>query len=513
MPGQSKTRSAHPHPTAIAWGRRHVASALWIAGAGLLLAAVLEAQDADRDADLIAGTDNRAAVMKILPLLGTVAGKTEVEALTIEPDIFRIVFELDGEEVAVRKRPPFTAAIPFAKPAREQKLRAVAYGQRDRKLGEDEIVVNRFDPPLRARITRLDLGAGSVALEATVSVPRHAALESVAAFVGERSLGLLEGPPFGAELPIGEAGPGTVVRVEATLVDGRRVDDAAVVGDALSEELEVNLVQLQAVVTSRDGRPLSGLTKEDFEIVQGGASQQIDRFYLADDVALSIALVVDSSGSMAPIWQRAVAASHEFLSAVLLARDRALLVDFNDRLRLAHELTDDADALTASLAEVVPDGGTALYDSLLFSLLQLTDVPGRRAVVVMTDGADFGSQSKPASVVELGRKLGIPIYIVELPSGGGGQAAALARGGVGAVGAVADLRLLAEPTGGRVFRVAAGGGLGRALGQINQELRNQYVLTYYTEKLPDDPRKSVDVRIRGQKGIRVRTTLPLDQVN
>jgi VWFA-related protein len=346
-----------------------------------------------------------------------------------------------------------------------------------------------------------------------VSVPRNAVLESVAVFVGDRALGTLEGPPFGAELPIGAAGAGTVVRVEITLADGRRVDDAAVVGDALSEELEVNLVQLQTVVTSRDGRPLSGLVKDDFEIRQGGEVQQIDRFYLADDVALSIALVVDSSGSMAPIWQRAVAASREFLSGVLLARDRALLVDFNDRLRLAHPLTHDVGALTASLAEVEPDGGTALYDSMLFSLLQLTSVPGRRAVVVMTDGADFGSQSKPASVVELGRKLGIPIYIVELPSGGGGQTAALARGGVGATGVVADLRLIAEPTGGRVFRVAARGGLGRALGQINQELRNQYVLTYYTEKLPDGSRKSLDVRIRGRKGIRVRTTLPLDQVN
>ncbi len=513
MPDSTMTPTGHPFPTPRSARGSKLFSVVAYATAGLFLAHALDAQPADPADDRFADLGEGAAVMKILPVLGTVAGKTEVEALTIEPDIFRIVFELDGEEVAVRKRPPFTASIPFAKPAREQNLRAVAYGQRDRKLGEDEIVVNRFDPPLRARITRLDLGAGQVSLEASVSVPRHALLDAVEAFVGERSIGRLEGPPFRAEVPIDEAGPGTVVRVEASLQDGRRVDDAAVVGDALSEELEVNLVQLQAVVTSRDGRPLSGLGKEDFEVVQGGAPQQIDRFYLADDVALSIALVVDSSGSMAPIWPRAVAASREFLSSVLSARDRALLVDFNDRLRLAHGLTGEVEALTQSLASVAPDGGTALYDSLLFSLLQLTDVPGRRAVVAVTDGADFGSQSKPASVVDLGRKLGIPIYIVELPSGGGGQSAALARGGVGAVGAVADLRLLAEPTGGRVFRVAARGGLERALGQINQELRNQYVLTYYTEKLPDDPRKLVEVRIRGQKGIRVRTTLPLDQVN
>lgn len=87
-----------------------------------------------------------------------------------------MVFHLDGKEVASRGRPPFAAKITFASPPREQTLEARAYGERDRLLGTDTLVVNRLPIPFRARITAVDASrAGTLAIEAEVSVPRKAA--------------------------------------------------------------------------------------------------------------------------------------------------------------------------------------------------------------------------------------------------------------------------------------------------------------------------------------------------
>lgn len=454
--------------------------------------------------------------VRALPVVGSVAGKTEVEALVLSPEVIKVAFYVDDEPMGDRNRPPFRAHVRFADPPSEQTLRVVALGERGRELGRHEVTVNRHDPPFGVRIVRLDADPepGFAEVEVAVTVPRGAALEQVEILVAETSVAVSETAtsdtaPFTARVPL-TAGNGTVVRAEATLVDGRRIDDAAVVGGALTEEVAVNLVELQALVTSRNGRPLSGLVKDDFEIRQDKTVQTIDRFYRADDVALSIALLVDSSGSMAPIWDRTVEASWRFLDSVLLTRDRALLVEFDDAIRLAHGLTGEPQAIVEALGAIVPEGGTALYDSMLFSLLQLVEVPGRRALVVISDGVDFGSRSQPERVVEVARRLGVPIYIVSLPSGGGGRNAALSRGGVQAAAPVgADLRLLAEPTGGRVFRVPSSQGLTRALAQIGEELRNQYVLSYYAESLPRGP-KSIDVRIPGQKGIKVRSVFAHD---
>lgn len=473
---------------------------------GTILALAAAAQGQDQGV----GEAHDPAIVRIIPAAGTLAGKAEVETLVVDPDVVRVDFELDGERAASRNRPPFTVHIRFADPPREQALRAIAYGQGGKRLGEDDIIVNRHDPPLRVRIDRLTPLANAVELVASVSVPRGAVLASVEVYLADELVAVLEGPCFETVLQVTDPGPGMAVRVEATLVDGRSVDDAAVIGAAAAEQVAVNLVQVQAVVTSRSGQPLSGLERDDFEITQAGKRQEIDRFYLADDVALSVALLVDTSGSMVPVWQQTLAAARGFLRATLIPRDRALMVTFDERVRLAHALSPDVTASIDSLADVRPGGATALYDSMLFALLQLTGVPGRRALVAVTDGADFGSRSQPEQVARVAQRLGIPIYIVAVGSRGSDATAAMARVGVAAAGPAAVLRLLSASTGGRSLRIPDPGAMDRAFAQINQELRNQYVLTYYTDKLPGNARKAIKVAVRGQKGIRVRTTVPLD---
>ena len=131
--------------------------------------------------------------------------------------------------------------------------------------------------------------------------------------------------------------------------------------------------------------------------------------------------------------------------------------------------------------------------------------------MVLTDGVDSSSTSNPKRVIEFGRKLGVPLYVVALP-GPGRMMPSAAMGGVQA--SVHDLKLLTDPTGGRLLRTGSAEGIARAFAQINSELRHQYVLTYYTDDPPvDDPRRQVTVRVKDRKDVEVRSVLALDQVN
>ncbi len=456
----------------------------------------------------------RGAVIRLLaPPDRLVSGRAEIETLAIAPEIRRVVFYLDGEKVASRGRPPFAAKISFASPPREQTLEARAYGGRDRLLGGDTLVVNRLPVPFRARITAVDTSrAGTAAIEADVSVPRKAALERVELYLNESLEATFESPTFTARIEVPEPAPGDFVRVVAILRDGRQVEDVEVLGTVgIQEELDVNLIQLQVLVLKNNGAPVDDLAIEDFEILEGGRSRPIDRLYRARDVSLVLGLVLDSSGSMLPIWDLTQRSAKAFLERTVTARDRSFLVDFDTRLRLVRPLTGDLSELFAGMGEIEPAGGTALYDSILFSLLQFTDEPGRRALVVLTDGVDASSTSNPKRAVEFGRKLGVPVYIVALagPVRGG-----VRGGGMGRSYSVQELKLLTDPTGGRLVRAGSAEGIGRAFAQINMELRRQYVLTYYTDRMPDPgARQGVTVRVKGRKDVEVRAVLAADQVN
>ncbi len=448
----------------------------------------------------------------LVPPGGLVEGRTEIETLSMDPDIRQVIFLLDGTEVGKRNRAPFNAKVPFADPPREQTLAVEAYGARDRLLGRDVVQVNRPPIPLRVQITALerDAEANALAVAATVSVPRKAALERLDFYFNEDLKATAMAPPFEARFEIPPASQGDFARVVAMLRDGRIVEDVEVIGEPFSDEVDVNLVQLQVLVTKRSGAPVTDLEQADFEVLEAGKVRQIDRLYPAEGVSLVLGLVLDSSGSMVPIWDLTVRSAGQFLQRTVKERDRAFLVDFDTRLSLVQSLTADVEELITGMDEIVPDGGTALYDSILFSMLQFTDEPGRRALVVLTDGVDASSTSNPKRAVEFGRKLGVPVYIVALPwpERGARAGAAFARSY-----SSQELKLLTDPTGGRLIRTGSADGIARAFSQINTELRHQYVLTFYSAASPgSSDRPPVVVRLKGRKDVEVRAVVATDLI-
>lgn len=445
-------------------------------------------------------------VVRLLPIFGDqVSGKTRVETLVIDPSVRQLVFFLDGDEVARRKRLPWNAEVTFAKPAREQLLKVVALGPGDRTLGQDSLAINRRHPVFSVHITALDgePANGEVTLRGQVTLPRNGELERVEVLLNGQRIRELTETEFAVPIELEVASPEDFVQVVARLQDGRqREDTELLLAPQFGAEVDINLVQLQVLVTQRNGAPVADLKREDFEVRQDGAVQTLERLQVAEDVALVLGLALDSSGSMARQWRAAQDAAYDFLSQTLRPRDRAFVVDFNTELKLRQALTGERQKLFDSLADVVPEGGTALYDAVLFSLMQFTDEPGRRALVVLTDGFDANSLANPKRTVEMGTRLGVPVYVIAMPVPGAG-----ASQGAG----VQELKLLTEPTGGRLLRLGAGGGLQRAFRQINVELRHQYVLTYYADELPGE-RSKVKVSLPGRKNLEVRAVVPLDQV-
>ena len=456
-------------------------------------------------------------------------GKVLLEALTIDPTIQIVEFLLDGERIEKRDLPPFEARVQLADPPREQVVEAVAYTGRGRRVGSDRIVLNRLDPPFRVRIVGFDGtgGDGALGVQAEVSVPRKAELESVSFYRNEEVFTTLAA----AELPaspggrvtgtveVAEVGPQDFVRVAARLRDGRELEDVELLqqgsGADFAEELDVRLVQLQVLAVDRAGRPVSDLTESDFSVREDREPRTVDRVQPSRDVSLVLGLAVDSSGSMDPLWGAVRQAAEQFLATTLAERDQAFLVDFDEQLRLLQGVTGDKNALYRALDRLQPQGGTALYDSILFSLLQYQGEPGRRALIVLTDGVDSASEADPERAIELGKRLGVPVYVIAMRSpyesvgfpsgrpgfgqGGGFAAASTARN---------NLRLITDPTGGRLFQVGNVDQIHNAFAQIQDELRHQYVLTYYSERSPEQgPAPEVDVE---RKGVKVKTAIPLD---
>ncbi|MCP4656896.1 MAG: VWA domain-containing protein [bacterium] len=485
------------------WKRIHDRRALsFVLAAGLIVAAPGGGAPVDEE--------TQAAVVRLLSPPGRVlAGRSEIEVLLIDPEVYRLVFYVDGAAVDRRDHPPWIAKLKLASPPREQTIEVVALGRKDRELGRDRIVVNRRPIPFRVRITSIggDPSQGALEVAAEVSVPRGAELERVELYWNEELRATFAETPVTARLTTsGGAGAGDFVRAVATLRDGRSVEDVEVLGaPGLGEEIEVNLVQLQVVVTRKNGAPVVDLGRDDFEILQGREPQEVASFRVAGDVPLVLGLVVDSSGSMEPVWNQTLATAKSFLHATLGARDRAFLVDFDLQLRLLRPLTHELGELTAALDAIRPEGGTALYDSMAFSLLQFDAQPGRRALVVLTDGIDSGSTTSDRTIVEVARKLGVPVYVVALP-------VADRQAQLGAMPVVHALKLVADPTGGRLLRLGPAG-VDRAFAQINAELRHQYVLGYYTDELPDEKGQKITVRVKGRKNVEVRAVFAWDQLS
>jgi Ca-activated chloride channel homolog len=429
-----------------------------------------------------------SATLRLLPPRGRLTGEVTFEPLLGDVAVTKVVYQVDGVTAATATKEPFRGRVRLKGPGQRQTVTAIAYAQGDSRIGQDSLVVN--DPGTGFRVKLTEAGAksasGDLAVQAQASVPADARLDRVEIYAGSDLVNKGPGPSLFATIPAGQLAAAGYLRAVATLADGSAIEDVRVLADeGLVEEVEVNLVELYAVVTDREGRPVKGLESKDFTAKLDGKRQTLERVSFASDVPLMLGLLIDTSGSMDIQLPEAKQAAGQFLSSVLGKIDRAFVVDFSDRPRLRHRPSGNVFDLIGSFRGMQAAGSTALYDAVLFSLLEFATSPGRRALVLLTDGSDTQSRFGPNRVVQNARRLGVPVYLIVL-------------GGKRAVSGTASLEIAAvtKETGGRLFFPETAADLSSVYKQIQEELRSQYLLTFYTDKvLPPDTRKAVDLEV------------------
>jgi Ca-activated chloride channel family protein len=313
--------------------------------------------------------------------------------------------------------------------------------------------------------------SGPVTLRVQLEPP-DTPVKNVSLFADGRLVCTVERTPY--ECPW-DAGPRVVehaLRAVAVLADGQRVARGIRTrGVPYTEAVDVDVVHITASVTDGGGRFVKGLARQGFRVFENDVRQDIS-YFAAENVPLEIIVAVDVSGSMTDAMPQVQQATKKFLSA-LRPSDRVTVIGFNDNVfTIARPSADLATRLRA-VDRLAPWGGTALYDVIVQAIEQLGRQPGRRVLVVFSDGEDLNSHI-PLEAAE--RRLEAS-DVVLYPVGQGRAYVAKPLKGV--------LERLAQKTGGRAFFEPIEQ-LDTVFGNILEELSNQYLLGYVPKNAKRD---------------------------
>jgi VWFA-related protein len=327
--------------------------------------------------------------------------------------------------------------------------------------------------------------------------------------------------------------------------------------------VDVNVVNVFASVRDKDGRIVPNLTQDDFEIVDNGVPREIQYFARQSDLPLTIGLLVDTSMSQRGVLEEERQASQRFLEEVLRPeQDQAFLIKFDAEVELLQDLTASKPLLEKALDALrvpepnlqrrfqpdssapapgpsafqigigipfpggrarlpggrrgggsgqpgggrtggsVPAGvGTALYDAVYLAGNEvLAKESGRRAMLILSDGVDFGSKVSQATAIESAQRADSLVYSILYADND--------RSGRGMFGSRAARRMpdgrkvleaMSAPSGGALFEVSSKRTVSQVFAQIQEDLRNQYSLGFAPASGTGPAFRKLEIRVRNQK--------------
>jgi Ca-activated chloride channel family protein len=242
---------------------------------------------------------------------------------------------------------------------------------------------------------------------------------------------------------------------------------------------DVQLVRILATVKDQSGALVGSLEKGDFEVRDNGVVQQISVFERQTDQPLSVAVLIDNSGSTAKDLKYETESVTRFLRALLREgnpEDAVSLYSFNWQIVKQNAFTRNVASVEHSLRSLRGEAGTSLYDAILLASRDIEDRPGRKVLVIVTDGGDTTSHSdfqRAAEAAQLADAVIYPVVVVPITNEAGRN-----------VGGENALTTFALRTGGRVFAAALGAALDQSFDQIIRDLRTQYLLAFYPRGVP-----------------------------
>jgi Ca-activated chloride channel family protein len=275
--------------------------------------------------------------------------------------------------------------------------------------------------------------------------------------------------------------------------------------------VDVELVNVLCTVRDKQGGFVKGLSKQDFTLKEDGKRQEITHFAREVDSPLMVALLLDVSGSVMRVLGAEKAAGRRFLGEVIRRGDQAMLVGFAQLIAVWQDLTPSVPDLQASLEnagpfpigpeqelEARPRGGTLLYDAIaLVADKKLRRLPGRKVMVVITDGLDNGSIAHLDKALKAAQEADAVIYGIHYE-----EENTFANTGAG----LSAMEHLAGPTGGQAFHVGPKMPLESVFNAITEEMRNQYALGYR----PPDPNKDGrfhKLEVKAKSGLKVQARI------
>ena len=296
--------------------------------------------------------------------------------------------------------------------------------------------------------------------------------------------------------------------------------------------VQVKVVNVLATVRDKHGKIVTGLNKDDFTLNEDGRPQVIKYFARETDLPLTLGLLVDTSLSQRRVLGEERNASESFLAQILREdQDKAFVIHFDFEVELLQDLTASHEKLHSALESLATPqftrsgggggpgpgsgrgsgrhgGGTLLYDAVYLAADELMEKqPGRKALIVLSDGVDMGSKESLDVAIESAQRANTIVYSIlfkddDAYGNGGGfgrtgisipgmGGPGMGRGGPGRGGRRypeehADgkkiLERISKETGGRLFQVSKKEPVEQVYSQIEEELRNQYNLGYTPDR-------------------------------
>lgn len=279
-------------------------------------------------------------------------------------------------------------------------------------------------------------------------------------------------------------------------------------------KLDTQLVTVPFNITDKSNRFINDLTKEDIEVLEDNKAQEIFSFERQTDMPLTIAMLIDISGSQAYTLPIQISNGKRFFEKVLRPKkDLGAVVTFEGDSELVQDLTANVERLQRALDDVrvpiVPSampggtgtppinggsnvGATSMFDAIYSTSADLLGrEAGRRVIILLSDGQDTSSRVKMREAIERTWRSEIIVYAIGI-----GGTYGINQG---------DLKKICNETGGRAFFPRGDDDLDKAFRQIEEDLRSQNVLTYSSSnESRDGSFRTIQVKVKNRKDLTVR---------
>ncbi len=259
-------------------------------------------------------------------------------------------------------------------------------------------------------------------------------------------------------------------------------------------KIDVDLTLVNATVIDRQNHYVPELSAHNFKLWENKVQQKIE-YFSAEDIPMSLGLILDISGSMAGVSLLAREAAVNFMKESN-RDDEYFLVEFNQRTIVAEDFTTDARRLEDRVRSVQSTGSTSLYDAVHVALERLHHGSRpRKALLLISDGEDNSSQYRFSDIKQFAREQDVPIYAIGLVPSKQPPSRMFHRSGQEV------LEDLSDVTGGRAFFTDSGRDLEEICRRAAEDMRHQYLIGYKsTNAIRDGKWRKIQMRVMPPPG-------------